>query len=75
MNSDEIKFMGRRRTRVEVLDRFLRSPEWKGSQVRRVPYGPEHLDSIEVLHPNGTARAVFHGFDDPPAALKAIRRG
>lgn len=72
MNLDEIKFEGRWRTRVEVLERLLRFPEWRGSEVRRVRYGPEHADSIEVLHPNGTARAVFHGFDDPAAALEVI---
>lgn len=48
-----VKFLGRWRTRVEVVKRFLASPEWAGASLSKNAAG-------DLTLTKGTARVTFY---------------
>jgi hypothetical protein len=67
---DEILFIGRWRTRLECVQRLLKSPERKRSTL-----GADHREGlIFVVHQSG-ASATFHGFRSRTQDTFEILRG
>jgi hypothetical protein len=75
---DEVFVFGRWRRRTDAVIHVLSERDWSGKRGPKLELSSEPRQGMSgpyvIVARKGTARAEFYGFEDPHAAINAIRK-